>query len=190
MRHIDSDVNFSPVYRDSVRGSISVLSRGSGGSTASEALTDFVAPLLEGPEEESREGGRSPRLGAREKLEKIGREMEVVEEEEEEGKSSLVLLISSDDRLEVTLSPGAVETLLKIMEVWYGIVCPHCSVETAQPTMNVSRKRYLVVTKVNQNIKFLVKLLPCQKTIIERKTPLLAEASYTIRSFVVSLCCP
>lgn len=127
VRQIDSGINFRPVYRDSIRGSLSTASGDVGklgvssreSSTASEALTDFVAPLLEGRggEGESREAGESgasPRLGAKAKMEK--REGE----EEEEGEVSMVLLVSSDDRLEVTLSPGALETLLKIVEV-YGL---------------------------------------------------------------------
>lgn len=120
VRQIDTDVNFRPVYRDSVRGSLSAAAGDVGklgvsvrtssreSSTASEALTDFVAPLLEG-EGGSREGGASPRLGAKVEMEK--------REGKEEEDSSLVLLVSSDDRLEVTLSPGALETLLKIVEV-------------------------------------------------------------------------
>lgn len=69
-------------------------------STASEVLEEFVSSRLQ---------TASPRgLGTLE---------EEKEEEEEERKSSLTLLITSDDPLEFTVSPGALETLLKFVEV-------------------------------------------------------------------------
>lgn len=113
MRQIDSDVEFSPIYRNSIHSSLTsgdsvkvVAARHS--STASEALSEFVAPLLE-ENEGGIEGAERGGLEARGEVSPTAKE--------ERERQSLVLLVSSNDRLEVTLSPGALETLLKIVEV-------------------------------------------------------------------------
>ncbi len=79
------------------------------GSTASEALEDTVNPFLKGP------GSDRDSLGGqdgRRSVDSMGSSLR-------EGceRPSLAVLISSDDRLEFTLSPGTMETILTLIEV-------------------------------------------------------------------------
>lgn len=116
MRLLNTDVSFN---RESVSSLISLghAEESSGStrltsrrSTASEAQEAFVSPLFYTGSNKSlvteKEGekGRvsSPGGGAT---------------REGERKRTLSLLVTSNDRLEFTLSPGALETILKLLEV-------------------------------------------------------------------------
>ena len=107
VRQVDSSPGSSPALTDSAYSSehagVPRMGRHSKGSTASEALEDTVTSRLRG------EGsGQDGRKSASSVGSSLG---------EESDTSSLAILVSSDDRLEVTLSPGTMETILKLVEV-------------------------------------------------------------------------
>ena len=78
------------------------------GSTASEALDETVNPFLKGS---TSKRGSSGDQDGRQSADSMGSELE------EEARISLAVLLSSDDRMEFTLSPGTMETILTLLEV-------------------------------------------------------------------------
>ena len=132
IREVHDKTNFKPDIRGSVSGSHSpsyLFSPRSASSSsprrvsASDALEIALSPLLKSPA-----GGLG---GVEEKGEEDEGEIftfdhgsiAATEGTDCKGgggtRGSLVVVITSDDRLEITLSPGAIETILKIAEVHY-----------------------------------------------------------------------
>ena len=117
VRQVDPTVTFSPVFRHSIRDSVSSGSSTSKrDSTASGTLTEFVAPIIRDADGGEVEEEEEEEVFDDRQLPGVARGRGG----EEERESSLALLITSNDRLEVTLSPGALETMLKLLEVSTG----------------------------------------------------------------------
>ena len=110
VRQVDAYAGSSPEFVGDPEGG---FRRSSRGSTASEVLEETLTPFLRGSGSGTEDSGRQSRgsMGSY-----LG---------EESAQPSLAILITSDDRLELTLSPGSVEAILNLLQVRH--ICTYMS---------------------------------------------------------------
>lgn len=108
-------MGLSPVDRYSVLGATKAVRQPSPDISNSEALEAPLVENVDGPRDGGDVGGKGKVGGIRGDGGQLLRDDSDFEEDKAD--PYRVLLISSNDRLEFTFSPGAMETIIKFVEV-------------------------------------------------------------------------